>query len=324
LISSDIDAPPAKDRRVGLVLFGLLDLFAAVVFLIQAIAVAAISLSGATLSAVALLPGELLVMSLIALIPAIFFGALGIGSILGQRWARSLSLAFASLWLAFGAVTAVCILIFMPFLTMAGGEKAPLLVYLVVPVFMMVPPALYVLFYRSPAVAAHCEFLDPEERWTDRRSIAVLMAMILLVVAGGIDLRLGFSASRQILFFGGVLSSTLRNALLGYAALQVVLALELGRSKRSRSWAWIASVIVMALHLVLSVWIARGITVDRLAKLAARAGKGGNGRRVVWNALGAMNLSAAVTGWVAALGIVALVIVIRAGKGPAPDRSDRR
>ena len=100
--SSAVAASEPADHRTGLVLFGILDLLFAVLFLIRALVYGLVALTGTNPRPEAVFPGELAVWTLVALAITVFFGALGIGSIAGRRWARSLSLAFSSLWLAFG------------------------------------------------------------------------------------------------------------------------------------------------------------------------------------------------------------------------------
>ena len=309
---SGVAAAERNDPRTGLVLFGVIDLVVAIVYLIRALAIAFVSIAGANPRPEWVLPGELPVFSLRALLPSVFFMALGIGSILGRRWARSLSLVFSSLWLLFGGVTALCLLLVLPTIVAAAGTKPPLLVDGGIAVFGFLLPGAYVLFYRSPRVKAQCERLDPEERWTDRCPGVVLAVVIVLVVGASLSIGVAFSASREMLFFGRVLGGSVRLALAAASALQLLVAWELARGRR---WAWFASVAVIALRGAGAILTARGITVDRLEKVASSLERLSPRDRATLGALRSLNAGAALTAWVAAIAVLALAIALRAGTG---------
>lgn len=304
-------AEPA-DRRAGLVLFGILDLLLAVLFLMRALVYGFVALTGTNPRPEAVLPGELAVWTLVAFAITVFLGALGIGSIAGRRWARALSLAFSSLWLAFGAVTVACVLAVMPRIVTAAARNPPLGVDAAMAIAGILLPGAYFLFYRSAGVREACERLDPEERWTDGLPVVVLAAAMLLVAGAGLALGLGFSAPRQRMFFGDVLGPRYRLAFLGAAVLQLLLGWGLVRRLR---WAWAGAVAVVAIRTVADVWIVRGLTIDRIASAASSVESLGARDRAQFEALRSMHLGGAITAWVLALGVISLAIVILAGRG---------
>lgn len=308
-------AEPA-DRRAGLVLFGILDLVFALLFLIRALVYGFVALTGTNPRPEAVLPGELAVWALVAFAITVFFGALGIGSIAGRRWSRALSLAFSSLWLAFGTATVACVVAVIPRIVSPAGRTPPFGVYAAMAIAGIVLPGAYFFFYRSAGVREACERLDPEERWTDRLPVVVLAAAMLVAAGAGLALGLGFSAPRQKMFFGDVLAAPYRLAFLGAALLQLLLGWGLVRRLR---WAWAGAVAVVAIRTVGDVFIVRGLTIDRIASAASSVESLGPRDRAQLEALRSMHLGGAITAWVLALGGISLAITILAGRGLRSD-----
>lgn len=126
---------------------------------------------------------------------AVAFVWLGIGSIRCRRWARSLVLVIAWVWLFSGIIGTAATAMLLPG-TLAhppgGGPPLPAGAYLAVMIFalvfvtvlMVVLPGGLVLFFSSRQVRATCEARDPVPRWTDACPLPVL----------GISLMLGFGA----------------------------------------------------------------------------------------------------------------------------------
>ena len=309
--SSEGAAVEPPDRRTGLVLFGVLDFLVAMLYLIRMLALAFISIAGANPRPSWTLAEELPVSALLALLPAVFFMTLGIGSILGRRWARSLSLVFSALWLALGVLTVACLLLVIPRIVSVAGTRAPLASCGAIALFGILLPGSYVLFYRSPGVKAQCEWLDPQQRWTDRCPGPVLALVMLLVVGASLALGLGFSATRQMLFFGHVLDRGLRLAFAGAAAVQLVIAWALSRRRR---WAWIASIAFIAARLAGHVLIVRHVTIDGIERVTASLEKLRPRDKAILEALRPLNLSAAVIGWILLIGLLEIAIAIRAGE----------
>lgn len=304
------EAEPA-DRRAGLILFGVLDLVLAVPFLIRALLYAFLAISGTNPTPAIVLPGELVVWAIVAFAITVFFVAIAFGSMAGRRWARSLSLAFSFLWLVFGAVTVACVLAAMPRVVSATGRRPTPGVFAALAVAGIALPAAYLLFYRSAGVRAACEWLDPEERWTDRVPVVVLAAAMLLAAGAGLALGLGFSSARQRMFFGEVLGARYRLAFLGAALLQLLVGWGLLRRWR---WARAGAAAILAVRAVADVVIVRGLTIERIESAASSIRRLGPQDRAQLDALRAMRLGAPITAWVATIGAISVAIAIVAGR----------
>ena len=169
--------PAHKDRSVGLVIFGSLQILigmgCAALVPLSLVAQSLGHVGGvASTDARSVLPAMVLYAALAAV-----FVWLGIGSIKARRWARELSLSLAWVWF----LTGICSLIFAWILlpsalsTLAGesgfSHEVVVLVTVVTTallrfVYELMPGAL-VVFYRSPNVAATCHSRDPSPQWTD-------------------------------------------------------------------------------------------------------------------------------------------------------------
>jgi hypothetical protein len=201
--------PPFKDRRTGLILFGVLEIL----------------LGGLCLLLIPLMVfGQVMQSRLTGappayrmILPAVgVYGALtvilvwlGIGSILARRWARALLLILSWSWLAVGLITGVVELVFLPRILAASagpnqnlpaGAMWGMMIVIIgfVAVLFVAVPGSMVLFYRSPHVKGTCEARDPVARWTDACPLPVL----------GMCLWLGFGAWSLLLMpvgYGGVL-----------------------------------------------------------------------------------------------------------------------
>jgi hypothetical protein len=150
-----------------------------------------------------MLPGMLVYFAL-----AIAFIWLGIGSLLGRRWARTLLLVTGWLLLAVGIMSMINMAFTFPALigTMPGADQIqPVMkqVILVVAIafqsiFCVIIPGLIVLFYKSPHVKATCESRDPVIRWTDVRPLPALMLCVLTSASA-------LSVPAMILSYNGVI-----------------------------------------------------------------------------------------------------------------------
>ncbi|MGH9441601.1 MAG: hypothetical protein ACRD16_04960 [Thermoanaerobaculia bacterium] len=310
--SSEIPRAQAPDRRTGLVIFGSFDCVAGLVYLIRALTLFFLVLTGAGPRPDVLSAGEIAVSALLALIPAAFFLTVGIGSMLGRRWARSLSFVFSTVWLVFDALTIGCLLTVLPGIVSAAGRKVPFPLYGSVIAFGILLPAAYVLFYGSGAVKAACEELDPQERWTDRCSAFVLASVIFLVVGAALELGLGFSGLRQRIFFGRVFGPDLRMALSAAAAVQLAAAANLPRGK---TWAWAAALAMTAARAVEDVVLARSVNLARFESAVSSVRRLSERDAALLGSIGSLHLRPAVTGYVVLLGLISVAVVARAGKG---------
>ncbi len=185
--------PPAvefKDRKAGLVVFGVLTLllgclcglFVPLMILAQTMAA---KTTGVTPDYQTVLPAILTYGIL-----AVALVWLGIGSMQARRWARALLLMFSWSWLILGvmalgvwAVMAPQFLKAVSAAMPAGQPEMPgaakvvmvLIPLLMLTVMFVVLPGIWVVFYKSPHVKATCEAHDPVMRWTDRCPLPVLV-----------------------------------------------------------------------------------------------------------------------------------------------------
>jgi hypothetical protein len=206
--------PDFKDRKTGLVVFGILEIIlgglCTLVTIGMIISSALIKSSAAPTSVGMILPGVLLYALL-----AVWLIWMGIGSIKARRWARALLLVVSWLWLISGISGLILMLMFMPdmYEQMAQSGQMPqgtaviikyvMLGFMAV-VYVIIPGAL-VLFYGTRNVKATCEFRDPQFSWTDKCPLPVLAVSIMYGFGAGSMLLMGFFRW-TIPFFGFILS----------------------------------------------------------------------------------------------------------------------
>src|SRR2546421_2829946 len=217
-------APPLaeyRDRRTGLIIFGVLTaLLGGVLLLFVPLMVAAlfVSTSKSPLAAnpQAAIPGMILFGVL-----AVVFIWLGIGSMLCRRWARALLLVFSWTWLVMGVVAMIYLAVLLPQIMSSldaaqspgqkpipQGMKTAIMVTQAIIAFVMyvLIPGVLVLFYRSKHVKATCEVRDPVVRWTDRCPLPVLAVSLWAAVGAMAMLAFPFFYRGILPFFGVFLS----------------------------------------------------------------------------------------------------------------------
>jgi hypothetical protein len=251
----------AGDRRTGLILFGLLALILAGICVLQLFGLAVTMLFGTGLPGLVATPVHPAAMApaLVSyLFLAVFLAALGVGSMLGRRWARALMLIVSALWLAGGTVGLAFAAYLLPRLLAVSpasrelARRGALGMVVAIPlavgsIFLILLPLAIFLFYRSPRVKAACERLDPDERWTDRTPLPVI-ALALLAALGGLKLLSYGILARAYLLFGAVIPEAAGKAIfLATAAVWLVLAWGLYRRRR---FAWAAA---LALSLLFGI-----------------------------------------------------------------------
>ena len=114
----------------------------------------------------------LLVLYLVA---AVAFCWLGVGSMRARRWARDLMLSLSWIWLVTGVCNFLLTLVLLPMLleTVTSDyppEIVPFITAFVVVftgVISVVLPGAFLLFFRSPHVAATCRDRGSRRQWTD-------------------------------------------------------------------------------------------------------------------------------------------------------------
>jgi hypothetical protein len=207
-----------KDRRTGLVLFGILHIIIGALCalgmlftIVGAIAVTALGRGAVP----AMNIGQMILVVLLYLLLAVWFVWMGIGSVLARRWARALIVITSWLWLICGIGGFIVTLLFMPdvfdLMAMSGEipQEMAVIVQSIVTGFMavilIVIPGAFVLFYSSRHVKATCEQRDPHVRWIDKAPLPVITLSSIL---GAVAVSMPFLALYRwtVPFFGVVLS----------------------------------------------------------------------------------------------------------------------
>ena len=259
-----------KDRKVGLVLFGVIQVIIGA-FCVLAVPLMLVGmLLGASVAETAgpqssvkmMIPGLLLYLG-----AAVWFVWLGIGSILARRWARALILVASWLFLLCGIGGILFWLVLSPGLYeqmgQAGGAPDHLLTVMrhvtsvVLAVVYILLPSAFVLFYRSRHVKATCDARDEKTRWTDRCPLPVL-ALVLMFALWSVSLLTPAVYNFALPFFGTIVSGGVG------AVVCLVAALASGYAAwgacRLKPAAWFT-----ALILVLSFGISSAITFSRFS-----------------------------------------------------------
>jgi len=260
-----------KDRKVGLVFFGLVQIALGGVFGLMAlfqVLIPTVQPPGLDQGSAMGAPGTVLYLVAFFASLAVVLVWLGVGSVLKRRWAQALSLVGGWLWLIFGAAGLLGMILFMPDFSEALREgsadstfsedqmamfgtvmKTVMIVFQ--SIFLVILPGIIVLFYRSPHVRATCESHDPEVRWTDQCPLPVL-ALILLLGSGAYQCVLtGLSPFRMLPLFGTLIQGMLATVLLvGFGLILIYLTRGIYRMDLR---AWWATVGLCVLFLISSI-----------------------------------------------------------------------
>jgi hypothetical protein len=197
-MSHEVNSPGStfKDRTVGLIVFGILQLllgglFALMVpFLILALVGSVVLFQDGSDSAYAAMNVKSSIFGLFFYAAfAAWFITMGIGSILARRWARALVLVTSWIWLIGGIGGFIAVVSLMPGMFQTMGEQGEIPPEMVAAMkygmtgffafCYIVVPGLLVLFYQSKHVKATCKFKDPQSRWTDQCPLPLLALSIL-------------------------------------------------------------------------------------------------------------------------------------------------
>ena len=258
------DAPAYRDRRTGLIVFGV---FQIVMGLLAALMIPFLML-GAFMSRLtpgaAMRPGQYISgVATYAFLAAALL-ALGIGSTQAKRWAYALTLVTSWYWLIIGAlitvlITAVLPVTFRSVLSQAQPGTSPpglstnvmavmLTVIIVFATFFLVlVPLAYVIFYTRKDVAETCRHRDPVERWTDRTPLPVLGASVVLFT-GALYMLLTGATLPVFPFFGQYLTGVAAAVcFLVLAAVDICVAVALFRRQ---PWGWWIAVLSTPIRLL--------------------------------------------------------------------------
>lgn len=196
---SDLAAPVRyQDRSIGLVLIGILEIGLGLMCLVMLAFMGVAALSTSRMpeaQAAGMNSRALLASGVFYLLIAAFFGTLGMGTLLGRRWARTIMLVVSWGWLIGGVFGVIVMFFILPRMTAAisataGGRATDPGVGMVIMgcaavvlgLMYIVLPGILLLFYRGPNVKATFEAKDPNIPWTDRVPAPVLALTLLFGV----------------------------------------------------------------------------------------------------------------------------------------------
>jgi len=287
--------PGFNDRSLGLVIFGVIEILIGVfcALLVPLILVATSPAGAADLRTT--VPS----MVLYTVVAAVFIW-LGVGSIRARRWACELTLSLSWIWL----VTGICSMVVAAWLVpamlrgMAASSDLPsnfvfiinLVIFGIIGFLYVILPGAFVLFYRSPHVAATCRARDRSPQWTDdlpRRLLTLVIVWALAAVSVLMMPAYGFVAP----FFGIVLNGA-SGAAVWAAILAGCVVLTWGSARRA-PWAWwggVAAIILAALSSVITAArvdpaefvLAMGLPEEQLVLLSGIAMPGRWVMALVW------------------------------------------
>jgi len=238
---------PHKDRRAGLIAFGVLHILLGIVSVLLLLATAAsaeiIARRGAPNAAQASVAQGLFFYGA----AAFYFIAVGIGSIRGRRWARALAAAVSAIWTVAGIFSLAAMLIVLPHVmvlippSQETAVKVSSILFVVF--FMILLPLAMALFYASRDTALTSDELDPKVRWTDRVPVPVL-ALCVVLAFGAVTMLM--SAGRPVyIFFGHVVTGApAALAIIAFAILFAYLAVQVYRLRESAWW------VLLLLHII--------------------------------------------------------------------------
>ena len=277
-----MDPEAHKDRSAGLVVFGIIEIaigaFCALLIpLALAVTLASRTIEGlgAGLDVRTLGPS----LALYAVI-AVVFVWIGIGSIRARRWAAAVMLSLSWLWLISGALAMIGLWLLMPRIgdlagiaDLPGGTMTLALVTtsLLVGFIYVLLPLAFVLFYRSPNVAATCRARDPGPSWVDGCPTPIV-SLALVYGLGAASLVAVPAWGFQFPLFGAVLDGW-GGAAAWLLVLVLLLYLMIGTARRDPQ-AWAVSMAASLVAASSSTVTAAVVPWSALAGRVAPAGQG--------------------------------------------------
>lgn len=300
--SQGASLPQFRDRRAGLVVFGILEMLAGAICLLMV----PLMIFGQVMSAKVTHAESsfrlMLPAASVYLLIAVALIWLGVGSVRARRWARALSLILGWSWLGVGVISTVLYAIMFPRIfgaATAGGQPMPAavktvgivvgLVFLGV-TFIIVPGAM-VLFYGSKHVKATCEARDAIVRWTDSRPLPVIGLCVWLWLGSGTMLVLLPMYNFVIAFFGTLLSGWLGALVCALlAAIWAYAGLALYRLKHAGWWVVVITLAVFTISNLITftrvdmmeMYRAMGYPEDQIVQIE-KFNVFGGGRMMFWS-----------------------------------------
>jgi hypothetical protein len=260
---------PHKDRRAGLIAFGVLHILLGCLSILLLLATAA----SAELIARRGTPNAPQVNVAQGLLfygaAAFYFIAVGIGSIRGRRWARALAAAVSAIWTVAGVFTLAVLFIVLPHVmvlippSQEAAVRASSIAFVIV--VMILLPLAMALFYASRDTALTSDELDPRIRWTDRVPVAVL-ALCVALAFGAVTMLVN-SAKPVYVFFGHVLTGApAALAVIALAILFAYLAVQVYRLRESAWW------VLLLLHVIAGAMTVAALGQTNLNDIYQRMG----------------------------------------------------
>jgi len=198
----------SKDRSVGLVVFGTVD----IVFGIFCFSLAMLLLiTVSSLGMGALKPAHFKMAEGALFFLTGWFIVMGLASIKARRWARALLLVGAWMAIFFGTLALALILYVFPemySIIADSGSFSPTaslgMLYFsvfVLVLLQLVFPVFGIVFYGSASVRATCERINPEPSWTDRHPLP-LIAMTFISATGCLSIVIAAPSNYVVFLFG--------------------------------------------------------------------------------------------------------------------------
>jgi len=266
------DVPAFRDRRTGLIIFGVGQIILGLLAALMVPLVALAAFMSRLAPGGSMRPGQFVSGVATYAFTAVVFLALGIGSVQMKRWARALTLVTAWYWLILGTLGTVVLTAVLP-VTMrtalaqaqqnASNGPSPevttgvmavivTLMIVIFTFFLVLVPIAFIVFYGRQDVAETCRQRDPVERWTDRAPLPVLGASVAFFTGSLYSLMLGVT-NPMFPFFGRYLTGIpAAGCLVAFAALDMYLAVAMFRLQSSAWWIAVIASPVRMLAVALS------------------------------------------------------------------------
>jgi hypothetical protein len=207
-----------RDRRGLITFIGIVQLLLGALsllfFVITLISVLALPQSSAE-NARQLNTGGVMLGAIFYLVIAAVFAVLGIGAIIVRRWARNLTLLMSWVTIIVGLIVVLFMLVFLGDIlsnTPNARQMTPemytaiqVTISLVMSVFLILIPALFIWAYQSKNVVLSFNKYDPKERWTDKCPLPVLGISFSLLYTSIVPV-FYFSYGFVIPFFGNFIT----------------------------------------------------------------------------------------------------------------------
>ena len=326
MTDSDQQTSDFKDCTLGLIIFGVVSvLIGAFCALLIPLMFLSVALSE-TVAGGGVDSRSAWSASALYTVMAVVFVWLGIGSIRARRWARELLLSLSWIWLLTGICSMVIGMLVVPAVVRglrAGSDLPPemalfviLVTFGVIALLYVVLPALFVLFYRSPHVAATCRARHPDPQWIDacpQRLLTLMVVWVLFAVSA-----LLMPAYNFLFPFFGIMLTGVAGAVLWAFVLALCVALAIGTCKRAL-WAWWGGLALTLVFTLLSTFVVLRFDLSEIMRFM----------ELPEDQIAMMDALPMLDGWVMALGTVFVwgtfivyLMTLRRFFAPAPTATD--